>query len=149
MAAKRPNPKKDKSARRRRSALRPDGLGGPVGRRGAVLSARDLADGVVLADGVRIRLAQAGDAETARRLIASIGGGVDLEDKLAAAVQGGHAGSAVSRGLAEGADVLLRLLAEGSHPDGKSSVQDVIVGLTCVLVADHPADGVVGALLAL
>lgn len=131
------------------NALRPDGLGGPVGGPGAVLSARDLADGMVLADGVRIRLARAGDAETARRLIASIGGGVDLEDELAAAVEGGQAGFAVSRGLAEGADVLLRLLADGSHPDGEGSVQDVLIGLTCVLVADHPADGVVGALLAL
>ena len=33
------------------------------------------------------------------------------------------------------AAVIVRL-AEGSHPDGQGSVQDVLIGLTCVLVAD-------------
>jgi GNAT superfamily N-acetyltransferase len=147
MAVKRPNPKKDKSARRRRGGPGPGGRGLDGGR-GSVLTAQGLVDGVALADGVQIRLARVGDVEVARRLIALVGSGVSLEAEMVAAVEAGRVGAAVLQGLSEGPEALTRLLAVGVH-EGEGSMQDVLAGLTSMLVADHPVDGVVGVLLAL
>jgi GNAT superfamily N-acetyltransferase len=78
-----------------------------------------------------------------------VGSGVSLEAEMVAAVEAGRVGGAVLQGLSDGHEVLTRLLAVGVHPEGEGSMRDVLAGLTCLLVADHPVDGVVGVLLAL
>lgn len=101
------------------------------------------------ASGVRIRAARAEDVAAARRLIALTGSGVTLEDRLSAAVSDGTLGAAVRKGLSGGEDALTYELASAMSQEGEGTVEDLLVGLTCVLVAEHPEAGVVGALLAL
>ncbi|TDB88848.1 hypothetical protein E1264_10135 [Actinomadura sp. KC216] len=147
MVAKRssPNPKKDKAARRRRPSRPPLS----PARGGTVLTAAGLAEGMVLASGVRIRAARPDDVETVRRLIALTGSGVNLDGALAAAVTEGRLSAAVMKGLAEGPDALTYEMAVAASPEGEGSVEELVIGLTCVLVAEHPGVGVVGTLLAL
>lgn len=146
MVTKRPNPKKDKSARRRRPT--PPPLASSR-RDGVALTAAELAEGLVLASGVRIRMARAEDVETARRLVALAGSEVNLESRLADAVPDGRLGAAVLKGLDEGPEALTYEMAVAASPEGEGSVEDLVIGLSCVLVAEHPEDGVVGALVAL
>ncbi|RMI46130.1 hypothetical protein EBO15_07870 [Actinomadura harenae] len=94
-------------------------------------------------------MAQVGDLETVQRLIASTGSGVNLENRLADAMADGRLGTAVMKGLAEGEEALTYEMAVAASPEGEGSVDDLIIGLSCILVADHPSHGVVGALLAL
>ncbi|WP_192808971.1 GNAT family N-acetyltransferase [Actinomadura montaniterrae] len=145
MVTKRPNPKKDKSARRRRPA--PPPLASARGG-GAALTVAGLAEGLVLASGVRIRMARGEDVETARRLVALTGSGVTLESRLADAVPDGRLAAVVAKGLDEGPEALTRELAVAAS-QGDGAMEDLVIGLSCVLVAEHPEHGVVGVLVAL
>jgi GNAT superfamily N-acetyltransferase len=104
---------------------------------------------VVLAGGVRIRTARADDLAAVRRLIASVGSGVALEDELGAAMTAGSLGAVAMKGLAEGPEALTYELAAAASSDREATMEDLLIGLTCVLVAEHPEAGTVGALLAL
>ncbi|WP_149264377.1 GNAT family N-acetyltransferase [Actinomadura sp. K4S16] len=147
MVTKRPNPKKNKAARRRRSA--PPPATWRAGSGAAALTSAGLAEGLVLASGVRIRMARVEDVETARRLVALTGSGVNLESRLADAIPDGRLGAAVLKGLAEGPEALTYEMAVAASAEGEGSVEDLVIGLSCVLVAEHPEHGVVGALVAL
>ncbi|MGK5556514.1 hypothetical protein ACSNOI_33370 [Actinomadura kijaniata] len=114
-----------------------------------VLTAAGLTEGMVLGSGVRIRTVQAKDVEAARQLIALTGSAVSLEGELAAAVRDGTLGAVAMQGLTEGPKALTHQLAAAVSQEGPGTVEEVVLGLTCVLVAEHSEAGVVGALLAL
>ncbi|WP_242895187.1 GNAT family N-acetyltransferase [Actinomadura litoris] len=76
-------------------------------------------------------------------------GGVNLEGELAAAATHGSLGAVVTKGLVEGSGVLTYEPATAVSQEGEGTVQEVVLGLTCVLVAEHPRAGVVGTLPAL
>jgi GNAT superfamily N-acetyltransferase len=95
---------------------------------------------------IRIRQATPGDLPIIRDLAPLAGDGVELEQPLAYAVDGGFAGNALKVGVHDGISAFqdrVAVLLEGSD-----ELLHAYLNVALVLVADHEREGVVGTLLA-
>ncbi|MEV0561473.1 GNAT family N-acetyltransferase [Dactylosporangium sp. NPDC050588] len=143
---------KRSSRARRRERIRhpiPAGRLSPGGERrsGGDLTEQHMREGWRVDDGaLLIRLARAEELPAIRRLLPLTG--VLLEPEVADAVETGVMAGALRVAVREGRDAMLRHMAGQffSHQGGDSVVP--LQQVTLVLVAEHPARGVVGVVLA-
>jgi GNAT superfamily N-acetyltransferase len=106
----------------------------------------DLVRGERVQQDVLIRFAREGDLPLVGEL--SRKAGVELEDDIAGAVRDGTAGAALTVGLRGGKDAFLREVATGFFNAQGGDQRIPFLRNTLVLVAEHPAQGVIGALIA-
>lgn len=108
------------------------------------LDAADLARGLPVPGGILLRLARAGDAAEASRLLAMAG--LDLPSYLTEAIENQVIGSTLMRALESGNEEILTGLATAAH-NGDPNL--AMPGLTALLVAEDADHRACGALLAL
>lgn len=111
---------------------------------GLRLDASDLVRGLPIPGGILLRMARAGDAAEASRLLAMAG--LDLPSYLTEAVENQVIGSTLMRALESGNEEILTGLATAAH-NGDPNL--AMPGLTALLVAEDADHRVCGALLAL
>jgi GNAT superfamily N-acetyltransferase len=88
-------------------------------------------------------LARPGETDRVAELVA-LAGGVELEEDIGQTLDDGELGGMLVEALPEGRDGLVRRLPQAAEdPDA------LLEGLTTILVADHPTEGVLGAVEAI